>query len=218
MSTPILPPRLRTRWLWLGVSAVVGVILIAAVALVSCGGQSAPPVNTQAMSTSIPADTTALFGSGCDTLPTSKSDASSPAGMRGRSVNDIVAHHPQLSSLYDAVKKAGMLHTFDDRTNLTMLMPTNAAFDKVPTLQLKFALSSHKILTGILRYHVIEKSLNPKQLNLDGPFDTLEGSKLRVHEFGERLRLGAQNAHVICGNIPAKNATVYLIDTVLLPE
>jgi uncharacterized surface protein with fasciclin (FAS1) repeats len=191
--------------------------MISAGVLVSCADGSPPPASTQAMSTSIPTDSSALFGGGCDTLPSEPANPASPAAMRGRTVHDIVEHHPQLSTLRNAVRTAGMLHAFDDRTGLTVLMPTNAAFDKVPGWQMKLALASHPLLTRILKYHVIEKPLPPKQLNLDGPFDTMEGSQLRVKGFGERLRLGIQNAHVICGNIAAKNATVYLIDTVLLP-
>src|SRR5690349_1757018 len=151
----------------------------------------------------MPADPTALFGGGCGALPAAASDPASPAAMRARNVREVVAHHPQLTVLHDAVRRAGMLHAFDDMTGLTVFMPTNAAFDKVPTLQLKFALANHAMLTDILRYHVITKPLNPKQLNLGGPFKTLEGSELHVYGFGENLQLGAQRAHVTCGNIRA---------------
>jgi len=195
---------------------VAALALGASGALVSCD-ESQPPAPAQAMSTSVPTDPKALFGSGCDALPDAPSDPTSPAAMRNRAVREVVEEHPQLTTLRDAVKKAGMLNRFDDQTGLTMLLPTDAAFDKVPGWQLKLALSNKSMLTDILTYHVIEKPLNPKQLNLDGPFTTLEGSELRVRGFGEKLRLGAQNAHVVCGNIPTKNATVYFIDTVLLP-
>ncbi|SHM34810.1 fasciclin domain-containing protein [Cryptosporangium aurantiacum] len=205
----------RRRWLLVTLGLVVAVGLGVTWAVAGQGEEA--PVTTQAMSTSVPTDPTALFGAGCDALPDGSSDPAAPAGMRGRPVREIVEHHPQLTTLRDAVEKAGMLRTFDDRTGLTMLLPTDAAFDKVPGWQLKLALSNRQMLTDILTYHVIEKPLNPKQLNLDGPFTTLEGSELRVRGFGESLRLGVQNAHVICGNIPTKNATIYLIDTVLLP-
>lgn len=214
MTAPVLPRRFR--WLLLALGFVVVLVAATAGALVSCGGTSTP-ANTQAMSTALPNDPKVLFGSGCGSLPTGASDPSSPAAMSRESVRDIVVHHPQLSTLYKAVQKAGMLGAFDHSTGLTVLMPTNAAFEKVPTLQLKFALSNKSLITRILKYHVIAKTLDPKQLNLDGPFDTLEGSQLHIRGFGERLRLGEQNAHVICGNIHAQNATVYLIDTVLLP-
>ncbi|GAA3389975.1 fasciclin domain-containing protein [Cryptosporangium minutisporangium] len=205
----------RRRWLLVVLGLVVAVGLAVTWAVAGRGGQA--PVSTQAMSTSVPTDPTALFGSGCDALPDSPSDPASPSGMRGRPVREVVERHPQLTTLRDAVKKAGMLDSFDGRTGLTMLLPTDAAFDKVPGWQLKLALSNKSMLTDILTYHVIEKPLNPKQLNLDGPFTTVEGSELRVRGFGEKLRLGAQNAHVTCGNIPTKNATIYFVDTVLLP-
>jgi uncharacterized surface protein with fasciclin (FAS1) repeats len=30
--------------------------------------------------------------------------------------------------------------------------------------------------------------------------------------------IGAENATVLCGNVPTANATVYIIDTVLMPS
>jgi uncharacterized surface protein with fasciclin (FAS1) repeats len=217
VSVRTVPPRLR--WLLLALGAVVVLLAGAAGALVSCGSTSAPPTTTQALSTVVPTNPDALFGSGCGALPTSASDPRSPAAMRRANVRDLVASHPQLSTLYKAARKAGMLHAFDHRTGLTMLMPTNAAFEKVPPLQLRFAMSNKTLITRILKYHVIAKPLTPKQLNLDGPFTTMEGAQLHVYGFGESLRLGVQKAHVICGNVRVQQAaiTVYLIDTVLLP-
>jgi uncharacterized surface protein with fasciclin (FAS1) repeats len=34
---------------------------------------------------------------------------------------------------------------------------------------------------------------------------------------GEDFTVGKENAAVICGNVPTANATVYVIDTVLMP-
>ena len=204
-----------SRTLCTAVYGAVGVVILTAATwtVVGRGQETAPATG----STAVPTDPDALFGSGCDTLPDSASDPASPAAMRGRPVREIVERHPQLRQLRNAVTKAGMLHTFDTRSGLTMLLPTDAAFDKVPRWQLKLALSNKTMLTDILTYHVIEKPLNPEQLNLDGPFTTMEGSEIRVRGFGERLRLGAQNALVTCGNIPSKNARIYFVDTVLLP-
>ena len=40
---------------------------------------------------------------------------------------------------------------------------------------------------------------------------------LTVKGSGEDFQIGAENATVLCGNVPTANATVYIIDTVLMP-
>ena len=40
---------------------------------------------------------------------------------------------------------------------------------------------------------------------------------LTVEGSGEDFMVGAEKATVLCGNVPTANATVYIIDGVLLP-
>jgi uncharacterized surface protein with fasciclin (FAS1) repeats len=44
---------------------------------------------------------------------------------------------------------------------------------------------------------------------------TVEGEKLKISGSADMLK--AQKANVICGGVKTANATVYLIDTVLMP-
>ena len=30
--------------------------------------------------------------------------------------------------------------------------------------------------------------------------------------------MGTQKAHIVCGNVPTANATVYIVDSVLMPK
>jgi uncharacterized surface protein with fasciclin (FAS1) repeats len=48
-----------------------------------------------------------------------------------------------------------------------------------------------------------------------GTQPTAEGATLTVTGAGDHLQVNGAN--VICGGIPTANATLYLIDTVLLP-
>jgi uncharacterized surface protein with fasciclin (FAS1) repeats len=197
---------------------VVLATLSLAIGLGGCGGDdSGPKFDPAAVSTAVPTDPNGLFGHGCRDLPKSKSNPASPAAMTGVPLRTAVERNPRLSTMIDAVRKAGMADAFDNAKGITVLLPTNDAFKKVPTLQMKFAMSNKSLLRKILTFHVIEKTLTPEQLNTAGPFTTMQGSQLRVRGFGEALRMGEQNSHVICGNIHATNATLYLVDTVLLP-
>ena len=52
---------------------------------------------------------------------------------------------------------------------------------------------------------------------LAGKHETLAGDTIRVMGSGEDFTVGKENAAVLCGNITTANATVYVIDTVLMP-
>jgi uncharacterized surface protein with fasciclin (FAS1) repeats len=63
---------------------------------------------------------------------------------------------------------------------------------------------------------VIAGQLSPDQLA--GEHETLAGDMITVQGSGEEYMVGAESAAVLCGNIPTANATVYVVDTVLMPS
>ena len=69
------------------------------------------------------------------------------------------------------------------------------------------------LLTKILTYHVVPGQLSPTEVV--GTHPTAEGGTLTVTGSGDNLKVN--DAKVICGGVKTKNATVYLIDTVLTP-
>jgi uncharacterized surface protein with fasciclin (FAS1) repeats len=60
---------------------------------------------------------------------------------------------------------------------------------------------------------VIAGQLSPDQI--DGTHKTVEGSDVTVTGSGDSLMVNG--AKVICGGVHTANATVYLIDSVLMP-
>jgi uncharacterized surface protein with fasciclin (FAS1) repeats len=52
--------------------------------------------------------------------------------------------------------------------------------------------------------------------DLKGKFTTLNGAELEVTGEGNTIEIDGQAA-VICGGVQTANATVYLIDTVMMP-
>jgi len=70
------------------------------------------------------------------------------------------------------------------------------------------------MLTGILTYHVVSGRLAPE--DLAGEHTTLQGEALTVTGSGEDFTVNDEAA-VVCGNVQTANATVYIIDTVLMP-
>jgi uncharacterized surface protein with fasciclin (FAS1) repeats len=99
---------------------------------------------------------------------------------------------------------------------ITVFAPTDDAFGKIPKKTLDAVLADKATLTKILTYHVVAGQLSPDQLA--GTHKTLEGGELTVKGSGEDFTVGSAGAKVLCGNIPTANATVYVVDSVLMPS
>jgi uncharacterized surface protein with fasciclin (FAS1) repeats len=75
-------------------------------------------------------------------------------------------------------------------------------------------LADKKTLTSILTYHVVEGKLTPEQLA--GPHKTIQGGEITVAGTGTDFTVN--EAAVVCGNVQTANATVYIIDSVMMPK
>jgi uncharacterized surface protein with fasciclin (FAS1) repeats len=80
---------------------------------------------------------------------------------------------------------------------------------------MKKVLADKAELTKILTYHVVSGRYTPDQLASSAPLKTLEGATVKPSMMGSSYEIN--KAHVLCGNVPTANATVYIIDTVLTP-
>jgi len=154
------------------------------------------------------------FGAACSAVPST--GPGSFTGMATAPVASAASANPVLSTLVTAVKKAGLVDTLNSQQGITVFAPTNDAFAQLPPKTLKSVLADKPELTKILTYHVVAGQLAPDQLA--GTHKTLEGDTLKVSGSGEDFTVGAQKAAVVCGNVPTANATVYLIDSVLMPK
>jgi uncharacterized surface protein with fasciclin (FAS1) repeats len=176
--------------------------------------ESESPMETPAESDAAMANAGAeTFGPGCSAVPAS--GAGSFDGMVQDPVATAASNNPLLSTLVTAVGEAGLVDTLNDAEGLTVFAPTNDAFAEIPEADLNAVLADKKLLTKILTHHVIAGKLGPDQLA--GNLETLAGDKLKVKGSGESFKVGAEKASILCGNVPTANATVYIIDSVLMP-
>jgi uncharacterized surface protein with fasciclin (FAS1) repeats len=67
----------------------------------------------------------------------------------------------------------------------------------------------------VLTHHVVPQRIEPDQLG--GEYETLNGDMLTINGSGEEATIGDETAQVLCGGVQTANATVYLIDTVMMP-
>ena len=153
------------------------------------------------------------FGAACSAVP--KSGKGSFDGMSADPVATAASNNPLLSTLVTAVKKAGLVDTLNNAENVTVFAPTNDAFAKIDKKTLAKVLADKKMLTAILTEHVVGEKLTPE--TVAGEHDTLNPKQgVTVKGSGENFTVNG-DAKVLCGNVQTKNATVYIIDTVLLP-
>ncbi|MFI7086827.1 fasciclin domain-containing protein [Streptomyces anulatus] len=191
--------------------------------LTACGGDDS---SSDKASSSAPADEKSSpaadgaapadgpFGPACASVP--QDGAGSFDGMAQDPVATAASNNPALSTLVTAVKKAGLVDTLNNAQNITVFAPTNDAFAKIPKADLDKVLADKELLTSILTYHVVGEKLSPQQLE-SGTYDTLQKSTLATKGSGENYTVN-DTSKVVCGNVPTANATVYIVDTVLMPE
>jgi uncharacterized surface protein with fasciclin (FAS1) repeats len=167
-----------------------------------------PATTTPSMTASGP------FGAACPAVP-----ASGPGSLDALAQDPVAtaaSNTPELSTLVTAVTKADLAGTLNSAEGITVFAPTNDAFAAVPKATLDKALGDPKgLLTTVLTYHVVPGQLAPDQLA--GSHKTLQGTTLEVTGSGEDFTVNGTSG-VVCGNIKTANATVYLIDQVLLPK
>jgi len=213
--------------------AGIGVMAAATLALAACGGTAAPASSPAAgapaaapTSAAAAADTGVttnadVFGPACGQLPQGDAPGSLNA-MGPQPVATAASTNPLLSTLVTAVKAVpGLPDTLNNTQGITVFAPYNGAFDAVPKQALQGLLKDTNKLGGLLSYHVVGRRYDAKGLVAAGETTELAGGNLTIGGTADAPTItdGQGNtAKVLCGNIPTSNATVFVIDRVLMPK
>jgi uncharacterized surface protein with fasciclin (FAS1) repeats len=159
-----------------------------------------------------------LVGPGCSgyaaQVPTGPG---SVTGMAQDPVAVAASNNPLLKTLTAAV--SGQLNpnvNLVDTLNggqFTVFAPTDSAFAKIDQATIENLKTDAPLLNKILTYHVVPGQASPAQVV--GSKKTVQGGNVTVTGGGSDLKVN--NASVVCGGVQTANATVYMIDTVLMP-
>lgn len=159
-----------------------------------------------------------LVGPGCAAYADAVPDgAGSVAGMAEDPVAVAASNNPLLTTLVAAV--SGKLNPDVDLVDtlnggeFTVFAPVDDAFAKIDPATIEALKTDSATLSSILTYHVVPGQIEPS--DIDGMHTTVQGADLEVTGSGDDLMVN--DAKVICGGVKTANATVYLIDTVLMP-
>lgn len=137
--------------------------------------------------------------------------------MAADPVATAASHNPMLTTLTSAL--SGKLNpgvNLVDTLNsgqYTVFAPTNDAFAKLPQATLDQLKTDSKLLNSILTYHVVSGQASPAKVA--GTHKTLQGADVTVTGAGNELKVNTSG--LVCGGVHTLNATVYMIDTVLMP-
>ncbi|RKN38628.1 fasciclin domain-containing protein [Micromonospora endolithica] len=178
------------------------------------GGTTAPTMSATAPSAS-PSMMSAQFGPGCAAVPTDPANPGSFDAMAKVPVATAASGNPVLSTLVTAVKKANLVDSLNGAQGVTVFAPTNDAFAKIPKADLDKVLADDATLEKVLTYHVVPTQLSPD--TLAGTHKTLQGGDVTVTGSDMSFTVDGTSM-VVCGNVSTANATVYIVDAVLMPK
>ena len=160
-----------------------------------------------------------LVGTGCsayaEQVPTG---SGSVTGMAQDPVAVAASNNPMLKTLTQALSgqlnpNVNLVETLNSNPALTVFAPTDDAFAKIDPATIEKLKTDSDLLTSILTYHVVEGQAAPA--SVAGDHKTLEGGTVSVTGAGPELKVN--DAGLVCGGVQTANATVYMIDSVLMP-
>lgn len=216
---------MRTRTAALASAGAIGLLVLSGCSDTGSGSEAADsetqadqPAQTSAPATEDSMAGGELVGPGCATYAEQNPDgAGSVDGMAADPVATAASNNPMLTTLTQAV--SGELNpdvNLVDTLNggeFTVIAPVDDAFEKIPEADLEALAGDADMLTSVLTYHVIPGRISPA--DIPGEQETVEGSTVTVEGSGDDLMFG--DARLVCGGVATANATVYMVDGVLMP-
>lgn len=214
--------------------AGIGFTAVTALALAACssndsassGSSSSAPAPAPSSSMSAPMSSAAsgdgvttnadVFGPACSQLPQGGAPGSLDS-MGPQPVASAASTNPLLTKLVAAVKATNLVDTLNSQQAITVFAPADPAFQALGDAKFTELAGKPDQLAPILQYHVVGKRYDAKGLEAAKSVESLNtaGGPVKIEGSGENMTVNG--AKVLCGNIPTKNATVFVIDKVLTP-
>ncbi|HEY5698036.1 MAG TPA: fasciclin domain-containing protein [Acidimicrobiales bacterium] len=177
------------------------------------------PDDTEMTDDTTPVDSSTI----CDTDGLVEAVESGPedgtlAGMADDPVGTAASSNPVLTTLVAAVTEADLVDTLNSAEELTVFAPTDCAFAELDPATLEAAMADPAgLLTTVLGFHVIPQRLSAADLTDGMELETFTGETLVVAVDGDTISLNDGGATVQVPDVETANATVFLIDSVMIP-
>ncbi len=152
---------------------------------------------------------------------TTKYDQSPPAGVTtlpARRMADFLAQWPQFSTFNRAVQIAGLTNELNKATQLTVFVPDDSAFGRVPKAKLAELLADKSALRKLLRHHMVDGVFDALTLIQNSPtLKDLDGHDLKVLKRRGIPFTRIDGSVLIGSNYHATNGLVHVLNDVIWP-
>jgi uncharacterized surface protein with fasciclin (FAS1) repeats len=155
-----------------------------------------------------------VFGPVCHQFPQDPQEKGSLQSMAAEPVGTAIGNNPLLKILAGQTGKAGLVDMLNAVPEMTIFAPADPAFAGLGTRAAEMA-ADPELLRRVLSYHVVPKRYDREGLIKAKEVQTLEGGTIKIKSRGDTLM--ANDGIILCGNIPTRNATVFVIGEVLQP-
>jgi uncharacterized surface protein with fasciclin (FAS1) repeats len=177
--------------------ALMNLIVILAVAMMSCNPESATQSSDNA-----------TVGAGQEAV---NDDVSQ------KDVVKVAVGSKDHTTLVAALKQAELVTSLSNAGPFTVFAPTNDAFNKLPAGTVDGLMADDKKadLQNILQYHVTVSAMKAESFTDGQTLGMVNGDNVTVSVKDGKVTLNG-TAHIIA-SIPASNGMIHVIDAVLLP-
>jgi uncharacterized surface protein with fasciclin (FAS1) repeats len=160
-----------------------------------------------------PKDTAPKPTAAQDTVPSAPVTISAEQRAKLGTLSDVakVSGYPTFVAL---VNEAGLSDLLTSDKPLTVAIPTEEAFSKVPAATLAALKTDKTELARVLRYHMVEGVLSPEALTT-GKVPSLSGDLIQLTLVDNRILINGAN--IVAPALEAQNGTIFAIDQLLLP-
>jgi uncharacterized surface protein with fasciclin (FAS1) repeats len=153
------------------------------------------------------------FGSDCASLP--DQGQGSIQSMAEYPVETATSQNPQLTTFARVIRAAGLAGKLNSARALTVFAPDNSAFAQFGTGNIQTLLSSKTDLHHLVDYQTVEGRVTPARLAAGEPLTSVLGTP--VYPGGSAGKYHVDNARVVCGDIRTANATIYVVNQLMIP-
>ena len=131
-----------------------------------------------------------------------------------KTVAETAASTPELSTLNQLIKTAGLADTLGGAGPFTVFAPTNDAFKAVPKATMDALGKDPAQLKAVLSYHVVPGKLMAAEVK-NGSAKTVQGASVALSKAGTFVTV--EEAMVTTADVQATNGVIHIVDRVLIP-
>lgn len=139
-----------------------------------------------------------------------------PRWAAKRNLLETLAASGRFKTLGRALEDTDLTDLLTDKGPFTVFAPTDEAFAKLPSAELRALLAQKEHLRSLLTYHIVAGKVRAPRERVSNTATTVDGRTLTMTVTGGYYRVG--DAQIIQTNLRASNGVIHAIDTVLTPR